>query len=115
MHIHYGVKIVLTVPYLSIPEAVYGGLDLHGMAPDVKWTTLASEANAGDTTLQLTDAVDWSEGDEVMLTTTDPNPWHTEIFSLTSVSGTSVTLNAPVQYKHLGEGVSVSLLLPTHF
>ncbi|XP_076438726.1 fibrocystin-L-like isoform X2 [Babylonia areolata] len=80
--------------------AVYGGLDLHGVKPDVKWSRLASTANPGDTTLTLEDSVTWSVGDEVMMTTTDSSAWHTETFRLTAVSGNVITLNSSVQYRH---------------
>ena len=69
----------------------------------MKWTRLASTVAAGSTTLQLEETVDWSVGDEVMLTTSDLNPWHTETFRLAAVSGTTLTLSTPVQHRHIGE------------
>lgn len=81
---------------------VFGGLDLHGLEPDVKWTNLAVTAETGATSLTLETPVTWSAGDEILLTTTDRNPWHTETFRLTQVAGTVLTLNSSVQYRHLG-------------
>ena len=84
---------------------VYGGLDLHGVKPNIKWSRLASTAMPGDTTLTLEDSVTWSAGDEVMLTTTDLNAWHTETFQVTNVVGNVLTLNSSVQHRHIGQYV----------
>lgn len=83
--------------------AVYGGLDLHGVDPGVKWTRLALTAPPGATTLTLADPVTWSVGDEVMVTTSDFDPWHTETFQLTAVAGNLITLNSSTQFQHLGK------------
>ncbi|KAK7468036.1 hypothetical protein BaRGS_00036740, partial [Batillaria attramentaria] len=101
-------------PTTSGPElgakfiGVFGGLDLHGVDPGVKWSRLASTANAGDTTLTLEDTVTWAVGDEVMVTTTDARPWHTETFKLTNVAGNVLTLNSSVQYRHIAHTETLS-------
>lgn len=81
---------------------MYGGLDLHGVGPSHKWSRLATTANVGDTTLTVEDTVDWAVGNEILVTTTDMSPWHTETFTISAISGTSITLNGTVQYKHIG-------------
>ena len=93
---------------------VYGGLDLHGVKPNIKWSRLASTAMPGDTTLTLEDSVTWSAGDEVMLTTTDLNAWHTETFQVTNVVGNVLTLNSSVQHRHIGQYVHSKPSHPLH-
>ena len=104
--------VILTCSCLM--SAVYGGLDLHGLAPSVKWTRLARTVMEGDNVLVLEEPVDWSVGDEIMVTTTDASPWHTETFTVTDITGTSVTISPAAQYQHIGEyhsciGVCITL------
>ena len=40
--------------------------------------------------------------DDIMLTTTDYNAWHTEVFRITAISGTTITVNDTIKHKHIG-------------
>jgi hypothetical protein len=82
---------------------VLGGLDLHGISRNVSWTRLATTANAGQSTITLSEPVDWMVGDEIILTTTDTRIEHTERRTIASVNGagTVVTLTAPLTYTHI--------------
>ncbi len=82
---------------------VLGGLDLHGIPHNVSWTRLASPALAGQTSITLSEAVDWAPGNEVLLTTTDTRINHTERCTIASVSagGTVITLTNPLAYTHI--------------
>ena len=99
---------IITLLYSCVTAAVFGGLDLHGLSSDVKWTRLAATVTEGDSILTLEDSVDWSTGNKIMLTTTDVDPWHTETFTVTSVSEKSITVSPAVQYRHIGEYCSFS-------
>ncbi|KAL8612388.1 hypothetical protein ACOMHN_020143 [Nucella lapillus] len=81
---------------------VFGALDLHGLPSNVSWTRLSQPAAVGSNVLHVQNAVDWSVVDEVMLTPTDLNPWHTETFRITGLSEDKrqLTLNSSVQYYH---------------
>jgi hypothetical protein len=82
---------------------VLGGLDLHGIPHNVVWTRLASTASAGQTSITLSEAVDWTPGDEILLTTTDTRIDHTERRTIASVSGggTVLTLTSALTYTHI--------------
>ena len=83
--------------------AVFGSLDLFGAQRDITWTHLATTAETGSNTITVDTAVDWTEGDEIVVTTTSFNPWETETFTISSVSDDmmTLTLNASLQYNHL--------------
>ncbi len=73
------------------------------------WVRLAksivgTEAGGSDDTLELSSAVDWGVGDEIVVTSTDYLPGHAEHLTIKSVSqdGKSVTVTAPVVYNHNG-------------
>ena len=83
--------------------ADFGGLDLFGAPRTITWTHLARTAESGSDTITLETAVDWSAGEEIVITMTSFNPWETETFKISSVSEDmkSLSLNASLQYKHL--------------
>jgi cell migration-inducing and hyaluronan-binding protein len=79
-----------------------GTLDLHG-EPRRAWTRLAATATAGSSQLQLAEPPDWRAGDRLVVAATDFDPDHAEVVSVASVSGTTVTLEAPLAFSHFGE------------
>lgn len=48
-----------------------GTLSLHGTPPAVPWTKIGDHVAAGQTTIALSEAVDWKAGDQVVLAPTD--------------------------------------------
>ena len=85
--------------------AVFGFLWLHGKPKSVCWTRLAETASAGDDFLIVDEPVDWDVGDEIVVTSTTVEPQQTEKFFITAISQDkrNLTLNAPLQYKHIAE------------
>ena len=65
-------------------------------------TFLETTVDSGNE-ISVTDSVSWEVGDEIMLTTTDYNAWHNEVFTIAAISGTTITLDSDIQYKHIGE------------
>ena len=91
---------------------VFGALRLHGRVPSPTWTVLNSTAVAGSREVVVSGAVDWREGDELVLPSTDYEPSHTETATLLSartVVGADgspaalLTLSAPLAHTHFGE------------
>jgi len=82
---------------------VFGGLDLHGIRRNITWTRLASTAYVGQNFLNLSQAVDWRVGDEIIVTTTDLNMEHTERHTIASISNGNKQLTTvnPLAYSHL--------------
>merc|ERR1712016_311814 len=80
---------------------VFGFADMHGKDVGVSWTKLAATASAGDTTLELSEAVTWPEGSEIVISTTSYELHETERRVIASVSGTTVTLTQPLTFTHV--------------
>lgn len=80
-----------------------GTLALWG-PPTRSWTTLAQDANAGTTQLNLAESVaGWRVGDSVVVSTSSyRSREETEVRAIASVSGTSLTLTTPLQQTHWG-------------
>lgn len=82
---------------------VLGGLDLHGLPHTVPWTRLGSTATSGQTSITLSEGVNWSAGFEILLTTTDTRIDHAERLTIANVSanGTVLTLTSALTYTHV--------------
>ena len=78
---------------------------MHGAPRNVTWTQVQRTALAGDTVVSLSEVVDWSVGDQVVISTTGHNAWHTEVHTIQAldVTKTKLTLTNPLEHKHLGE------------
>eukprot|EP00062_Callorhinchus_milii_P017054 gi/632969110/ref/XP_007900907.1/ PREDICTED: LOW QUALITY PROTEIN: fibrocystin-L [Callorhinchus milii] len=84
---------------------VFGGLDLHGIGHSVYKTKLALTALAGSTNVTLAEAVDWQDGDQIVVTTTSYDAQQTEIRTISSISfdGITLLLDRPLSYTHISE------------
>ncbi|XP_062600839.1 fibrocystin-L-like [Saccostrea cucullata] len=81
--------------------AAFGGVDMHGVQRNDSWTRLAQTANPGDNQLTLASTVDWVVGDEIIIAPTGYKPEEVERFTITVVSGNTITLDGQLQYKHI--------------
>ncbi|XP_060573258.1 fibrocystin-L-like isoform X2 [Ruditapes philippinarum] len=79
---------------------VFGGLDLFGKDVGNTWTELATTATAGSNKIVLSDQVQWSSGDEIVLGPTSFDPWQTESFKIESVASDNITLTLNTTLKH---------------
>ncbi|MCP8900612.1 G8 domain-containing protein [Gilvimarinus xylanilyticus] len=99
---------------LSRGLIAHGTLEIHG-AEKVSHLKLATDARAGDSQLHLArSARGWREGDTLVITGTRFSGWkwdnsirevryhgtQDEVRTITAVSGSSVTLDAPLQHNH---------------
>lgn len=83
---------------------------MHGIQKGDTWTRLAQIANPGDTQITLESAVEWMVGDEIIIAPTGYKPEEVERFTIAAVSvdTMTITLDSPLQYKHIGNGASIS-------
>jgi len=79
-----------------------GTLNLHGDRTNT-WTKLAKTAAAGSTSIEVLNASQWRAGDEIVLASTDFDPRQAERRTIAAVSGTTVTLDKPLEYMHFGK------------
>jgi hypothetical protein len=88
--------------------ATYASVDSSNSG--TSWVRLNQTLQPGDTTLALDRAVDWQPGDQIVVTTTDYLPGHSEQLTIASVGagGTSVTVSQGVKYIHNGQRYDLS-------
>ncbi|KAF3822699.1 hypothetical protein GH733_008073, partial [Mirounga leonina] len=84
---------------------VFGELDLHGIPRSIYKTKLSETAEAGSKVLSLIDAVDWQEGEEIVITTTSYDFHQTETRSIVKILHDQkiLILNDTLSYTHLAE------------
>jgi hypothetical protein len=92
-----------------------GRMDIHGAPLNRTWLKLAKNANPGDTSVVLPEAVTgWRVGDEVLLTGVkrtyasvrreNPDASSTETRRITKIDGLTLVLDKPLAQEHSGEG-----------
>jgi hypothetical protein len=89
-----------------------GRMDLHGAPLSRSWVKLGASARKGDATVTLAEPVSgWRSGDKLILTATSPPGFRaraedllTEERTLRKIDGTTLTLDRPLKYEHLGSG-----------
>ncbi|CAF5197485.1 unnamed protein product, partial [Rotaria magnacalcarata] len=80
---------------------VLGGLDLHGTPRGISWTRLALTASSGQNMIVLRQSVNWTIGDEIIITTTDKSMNHTERHRIVNIlNGNTIYTAAPLLYTH---------------
>uniref|UniRef100_A0A8C0SGA7 Fibrocystin-L n=1 Tax=Canis lupus familiaris TaxID=9615 RepID=A0A8C0SGA7_CANLF len=103
-----------STPEWALPEGpnqgskvlgVFGELDLHGIPRSIYKTKLSETAEAGSKVLSLVDAVDWQEGEEIVITTTSYDFHQTETRSIIKILHDQkiLILNDTLSYTHLAE------------
>ncbi|XP_068250285.1 fibrocystin-L-like [Palaemon carinicauda] len=87
---------------------VFGQLTLHGLRQGSTWVKLGATMSVGDVEITLAGAAHSSWiGKEVMITTTSKDVAETEIRTITAVSGSTITVNSPLEFEHLGESFTL--------
>jgi hypothetical protein len=96
-----------------------GRMDFHGAPMNRTWVKLGATANKGESTVTLAEAVTgWKPGDKVIVTTTDEGDTaggrrrpgqqaeskYTEERTIKAIDGVTLTLDAPLNRVHRGEG-----------
>ena len=79
-----------------------GTLELHGTPSVVSWTPLAADVAVGANTITLSRPPGWLAGDEIVIATSSTNQNHYDVATIQSISGATVTLRAPLRYRHFG-------------
>jgi hypothetical protein len=79
-----------------------GQLWLHG-ENRTAWLKLNKTALAGQASIELEGAPNWRTGDKILITSTSANGDETEIRSIASINGRTVTLSSALQFRHFGE------------
>ncbi|XP_071946022.1 fibrocystin-L-like [Antedon mediterranea] len=87
---------------------VFGGLEMHGVSPNITWTHLSSSLIAGDDIIYLRENVTWKVGDEIVVASTSYEAWETETFMIIEIiNNHTVRINDTAKYKHIAETVTL--------
>ncbi|MDQ4124916.1 MAG: transmembrane domain-containing protein [Actinomycetota bacterium] len=79
-----------------------GTLDLHGRRVRT-WARLDGTAGRGAERVTLDTDVPWGPGDRIALASSDYWRQHDEVRTITAVSGRTLQLDSPLDYRHWGE------------
>ena len=80
-----------------------GRLEIHG-EPKISWTNLGANASVGSNQITLKEAVDWSVGDEIIITASRAN-WdeaEQKIINTISADKKTITLTTVLEFPHVG-------------
>ncbi|KAK3740701.1 hypothetical protein QZH41_019065 [Actinostola sp. cb2023] len=81
--------------------AVFGEMIFIGKSKKPYWTKLSSTAAAGVNSINVSDEVEWSTGDQIVITSTTKEPRQSEVFKILSVhGGKTITLDGNLKYRH---------------
>lgn len=83
--------------------AVRGGvLDIHGVPRTPVWTFINETIYPGDTSLIMSEEVDWKGGETIVVASTSFDHAQSEEKIISHKSGNVVTVTTPFKYKHYG-------------
>jgi hypothetical protein len=114
---YFGYKVLAvsyggTLQLFGKKGATYGTVDPSNSG--TSWVRLAQTLPVGGTTLALDRPVDWEPGDQIVVTTTDYLPGHSEQLTIApggvSADKRTVTVSEPARYLHNGERFDLSML-----
>jgi hypothetical protein len=114
---YFGYKVLAlsyggTLQLFGKKGATYGTVDPSNSG--TSWVRLAQTLPVGGTTLVLDRPVDWEAGDQIVVTTTDYLPGHSEQLTIApdgvSADKTTITVMEHAQYIHSGQHVDLSML-----
>jgi hypothetical protein len=92
------------------PPKNQGNIQNWANLSQVSWARLNANATAGGSSLVLDRPVDWNEGDQLIVGTTDWHAGHSELVTVQSASGsanTTLTLNGSLTNNHNGTAFQV--------
>ena len=101
-----------------------GRMDIHGASMNRTWVKFGATAKAGDARITLAETVSgWNVGDRIIVTVSResedggssyrqssrrPRRVETEERTIAALDGTTLTLDKPLAYEHLGAGITRS-------
>ncbi|GBG70297.1 hypothetical protein CBR_g6425 [Chara braunii] len=87
----------------------YGKLMMHGKPKVPSWTRLNRTASPGDTTVSLSESVNWEIGDEVAIAPSNFVPTEVDTAQIIDIrqNGTQLVLDSPLQFPHVGQVLTI--------
>jgi hypothetical protein len=75
--------------------------EMYGTPRPVTWSKITATINVGDSQLTVADTVDWAVGEEIVVASTSFVHQEAEVRKITAINGSTITVNATFQYKHV--------------
>ena len=97
-----GAKAIGAYGYDARGVSIPGYISMHGQDVGITWTKIASTAQAGSNTIELSQEVSWAEGSEIVVSSTSWELKETERHTILSVAGKTITINGTLMYTHMG-------------
>jgi hypothetical protein len=82
---------------------VTGRLELYGTAPSTVWTTMTTFANAGATSITVSNSTGWKVGDEIGIAPSFMAPKEFEKVTITGINRSTISFTPALQYSHFGD------------
>lgn len=79
---------------------------MHGCKRDILHAYLQKTVSSGNI-IELDQETDWAVGEEIVISASSFDHRETEYFTITAKDGKKLTLNADVQFRHLGAADSI--------
>jgi len=87
--------------------SVMGGkVEIHGAGRAKSWTRLERTAKAGSTQLVLASAPHWKAGDQIVIASTDFDPFEAETAVIGEINKRVVTVASPLRHSHWAKSQS---------
>ena len=83
-----------------------GKLEVHGK-PKVPWTRLQGTVGPfgrrdREHTINLAEPVNWEQGDQIVIASTDFSPFQAETFTIENCTNTECNINGRMKFQHFG-------------
>lgn len=88
--------------------AMGGTISLHGKSNIRAWSKLAQSAAKGASSLQVLETTGWAVGDAIVLSSNSSEPDEAETNTIAAISGSSVTLAAPLKTARAARVVTIA-------
>jgi len=108
--LHSKLTIIMHGNYFGKQQPMFGNkgigclnckFSMYGRPRTPTWTTIASTINPGSSSFTTSEDVDWQVGESIVVASTSFYHWEAEERVITGVSGRTITVGSPFQYKHV--------------
>ncbi|XP_078503492.1 fibrocystin [Lissotriton helveticus] len=86
---------------------VFGKLQIHSVYPKMTWTRLGADIAPGNDRILLEDAVDWTPGEDIVISSSTYDAHQAELETLKVVSKNSIKIHKPLLHRHTGKSYMV--------
>ncbi|NXC48112.1 PKHD1 protein, partial [Penelope pileata] len=82
---------------------IYGKVQIYSAYPEKSWTHLEANVAPGNERILVEDEVDWSPGEDIVISSSSYEAHQAEVVTLKEVNGHSITLQERLLHRHIGQ------------